>query len=605
MPEQLLELDPRWKSYIIPTLSGGMRTSVPDYLLEDNECALMENVAVREGRVLVDTGYTKLGPTVRGTPKGLFVHESAAGLTVLLLVTDSTVYRYISALDKWHYVSDGVDTLLTANELVGSVDINVADTAGFAIGQFVGVELDNGEQHQTTVANVTAGAPGIVHLTAGIPSAASINNQLVKAVDLTGNDDDQVVFTPVPFHEWTVFTNGSNPPRRYDGNTCEVVPNLPSGGNLICKTLAVYRDAYLVLANLVESGVKRPYKMIWCSAGQADTWTGGDAGDNSLVDSRDPLVALRALGPYMIVYRRESIVRMEFQGLPTRTFNFRPINFGETVGSQGVGCLSPNSVFAFLNFHVVASAERIYIYDGGMSVTNISDRIFFGTFDSSGDVSREVAHRSFFFYIEQLDELYFCYPESGTSNVFCTRAVVVSLNKQNVMRKRKFNHEMTAAGVRLLGAGESVRIIDLQGTIAQQTWRIGGSGLGTGAPSILLCGNAPDQVYNYDLQSPTEDGLAISWVIETKHFRLFDRFMRVDALIIFASGSSFHLARYNTFDGLWTGMPPISLGGIMQEHRLHVQFVTEGLKLRLYGSAGGAEIGPIVARYREESLWRL
>jgi len=599
-----MELDPSWRSYTIPTISSGLNTAKPDYEIEDSECSAIENIAIRQGKLITDTGYVKVGAVVRGIPKGAFVHETAAGATTLILITDATVYRYISARDEWHYISDGVDTTLTLGEAGGVIDLDVADTAGFAAAQFVGVELDTGGQHQTTVASIpTPGAPGVIRLAVALPSAAAAAKPVVKAVDLTGGNDDQVVFSPVPSHEWTVFTNGIDRPRRYDGSTCEVIPGLPSGGDLRCKTLTMFRDAYLILLNLTEAGVRRPYKMIWCSAGDPTTWTGGDSGDNSLVDSRDPIVAARQLGPYLWIYRRESFVRVGFQGLPTRTFDFKPVNFGETSGSQGVGCVAPNAVFAFTDYHVVASAERIWVNDGSGSVITISDPIFVGTFDIAGDSDRSKVHRSFFFYVEQLDELYFCYPSSSAT--FCNRAAVVSLTQNKIWRKRKFGHEMTAAGSRLLGAGEAKRIVDLVGTIAQQTWRIAGTGLGAGTPNIILCGLTPLQVYEYDLSSPKDDTLDIPWFLETKNFRGFDRYIRHDMTALEVLGSATTVSRFKKETATFEPVLSTPITTIKRTYKGHKQFISEGIKYRIFGSAAGVEIGPITAHIREESMWTL
>lgn len=605
MSAPVLDIRPSsWVVKNLPHLTGGLNTSVPSWEIADDECTICSNLRFKHGLLIVDTGYTKLGQVIRGIPKGLFTHQRATGVAEALLVTDATCYRYVVAVNQWQYVRTTIHTTVAANEIAGATAIDVANTAGFIVGDHVGIDLDDGNQHQTTILAIpTPGAPGVITITAGLPSASSIGKAFIRALVLTGNNDNQVVWVAVPSHEWSVFTNGVNPPHRYDGTDVRPIPNLPFGGNLVCKTLSMIRDAYLVLLNLIEGGVSAPYKLMWSSAGDPTNWTTGDSGDNSLVDSRDALVAAKPLLGDLVIYRTSSIVLMEFAGLPFFTFRFMPINFGTTIAAEGVGCVSPNAVFAFTDVHLVVGRSRIYVYRGGSSTDTISAKIFPTFFGVGAVTNRDRLGASFVFYDEFREEIYFCFP--GGTDIFCRSATVLDLNT-GTFRVRNFAHALTAAGSRPLTQVEAVRIIDLVGTIIEQSWVIGGAGVPSSGNIIDLCGESPLQVYEYDLASSTDDGVAIVWSITLKAFRLMDRFVRLDFIEVEASGPGFSIS---TLSGgvfpLFNLYATIGSDSLFRRVRSYKQIVVEGAQIRIAGTSSGTAIRHLTFKYRPESRWAM
>jgi hypothetical protein len=610
MLEREADRDKKWQSHVLTNLLGGLNTSIPDYEIADEEASSIQNLAIRRGKIATDTGYVKLGALAMASkPKSLFTHQTAAGITTIVQVTNTSFYIWVAAVKEWHYVSDGASSTLSSGEAGGSTLIDVVNTAGFVNGRPVGILLDNGSQHQTTIIGIAPGAPGTLTINVAIPSAAAIGRTVVQGLVLTGNDVDQVVITAVPAFEWTVFTNGVNVPYYYDGSFVKIIPNLPSGGNVVCKTLALFRDSYLILANLIEGGVIRPYKLLWNNAGDVQNWTTGDASNNSLVDSRDPIMALKPLKGDMIIYRAGgSIVRMEYVGLPTTTFNFRALNFGETASAQGVGCASPNSVIALLDTHIILSPRGIYSYSGSTvlsssaGVQSLSDKIFPGVFSNDGNFDKTKAGLAFVFQLEQFAEIWFCYADTGAT--FPNRALVLNV-QSGAWWVRKFGHEMTCAGSRIVGAGEGLRIIDLVGTISQQLWALGGAGLVAGVARVMLGCATNNRVYDYDLASTLDDTLAIPWFIETKRFRMYDSFIRHDVSMIEYTGSAFTMSRYRDSSAVYEPIKSVPTATKRTISRGYRQFVVEYLKYRLEGTISGTELGSLSARVREESRWTL
>jgi len=606
VPGSSVEFDPngKWTVHTIPTLSGGVNTAVPEYLIDDAETVRCINMTLHGDRVRCDTGYVAVGTgtTLVGRPKGAFQHRDASGNSKILLVTDNRVYEYAAhALidDEWVYVSDGNATAVVApGEGIGDTVINVADTAGFVNGRPIGVTQNDGSQHQALIVGIGAGAPGTITIDVGLTVASAATKVVVQGFVLTGNDDNQVVFAAVPSNEWVVFTNGVNYPMRYDGATVEVIPNLPSGGNFICKTLSLYKVGYLLLGNLIEGGTARPYKVVWCDAGDPTNWSTGDASYVNLVDVRDDILCITPLGDYVIVYRSRSVVRGEFLGLPVATFLWRTTIHGLSITSQGGGVVSANSVFALPGMHIFAGRAGIFGYDGGFSVEEISKPIYETVFSSRGDMDGSKLHRSFISYVDKEGELYYHY--CAITDTFPKRAAVLDI-RNGKWRTRLYQNELTFAVDKQRGAGEEPRIMDLVGTIGEQSWIIGGAGLSGDSPVILLGG--PTKVYEYDFVVPTEDGATMNWLIITKRFRTVNRYSRYKWFELDYKGGPIAVLR--KYRGGWVNITTLPMSAIMTRRRVYDDHVSKGIQYWFWSAAAGSELGVLSMKYREEGYWSL
>ena len=594
--------DPTWQIITRMNLAGGLNTLVPADQIADEETPDSLNLTWRGDRVRVDTGYVKFSDTTRGNIKGIFQHQTAAGVVTTICVTDATFYKcvLVSGVRKWHYVSDGNESTLSANEAAGQVDISVSDTAPFTVNDYVGIALNDGNQHQTTVSAIpTPGAPGVITIADQLPSDADAPNAIVKALDLAGDDDHQVVFAPVPSHQWTAFTNGVNYPHRYDGSTVEPISGLPYSGNIVCGMMVVYNHS-LVLLNIIENGVDKPYLVMWSEFGDPETWTGGNAGNNPLIDARDAITAAKTLGKDLIIYRSNGIVRMSFVG-GLNVFNFIPVSQGEATTTEGVGACSPNAVFSSTNTHIFLSRKGVFEYSGGLSVEVLSDKTYFGAFDESGDVDQEKLHRAFVHYSDRLEELFVFYAD--TTNSFPTTAYIYSLPTGR-WRKRSFSHTFTCSGS--IVDSVAPRWIDLVGQWLQQSWSWRGLAFTGTTPTIAL-GGYGTQAYEYNYVTPDEDGVDISWYLYTKKFRYVDREGRHDCVYIWTSGPGCTISRVKGSTGAvdTDKQKSIPSSAILTRTRAHMQFVDEVVQYKVAGTVGGCEVGILATKIREESRWPL
>ena len=178
--------------------------------------------------------------------------------------------------------------------------------------------------------------------------------------------------------------------------------------------MAMYRDGFIVLLNLLENGVERPYKLIWNDIGKPLEWVEGDSGFQELLDSRDQITAAKPFGQDLVIYRTRSMVLMSFVGIGNTIFEFNNLVYGESVGTEAVGAVSPNAVYARADAHIILDRRGIFVYQGGLTVSPISNDIFSGTFDESGDMDTDQTDKEFLFFLDESNELYCFYKELNT-----------------------------------------------------------------------------------------------------------------------------------------------------------------------------------------------
>ena len=202
-----------WAVDTFPSLSAGVNLSAPDDLIDDQEATAIVNLSIRDGRVRSDSGFGEFGAntTLRGTPKAGTVYRNSSGVETFVLITDSTVYKYFAGTDKgvdqFHYIrwADNIGgragngfTTLDANENGGQTVISVAATDRFLVDDYVGIQLNDGTEHQSKVTAISAGAT--ITIEDALPGdsgsvVASSGREVTLAVPLTGDNANQVVTT--------------------------------------------------------------------------------------------------------------------------------------------------------------------------------------------------------------------------------------------------------------------------------------------------------------------------------------------------------------------------------------------------------------------------
>ena len=581
------DLEEGWKFGTVPDITGGLDRSVSPAQLDELNSPFLHSVRKLEGRLEIDTGYVTKAGTVRGRPRLSFEWERQAGTKEVVLVTNLTFYKLINAI--WDYISNGTSTTVTATEPAAETSIAVASDTGFADGDFIGITLDDGTQHKTTVNGTPTG--NVIIIDDGLPSQTTSGKAVVLAAILTGTDANQVDHTVIPSSDWFVFTNNTDNVKRYDGTTIEDIPNLPSSGNTKCRTVALFVN-HLLLGATTEGGTAHPQRVRRADTGDATNWTTGNAGFEDLFGSSDPIVKLAAIGPYMAVYRSKSIYRGEFIGTAELLFKFE-----ESVG--GVGIISVNGMAEVDGIHYVFGNEMLFEYRGGFQVTALSIKVneaLHGV--ATGEIDHSIQDMSFVVGAEEIREVWFFYGVSG--DAFPSRSFRYRIDDKGWF-PRRYATEMTG-GNPITTSGSTLRWTDLVGDWTQLI----GSWLSLGSASttnelLMLVGASPNQVYTYDFVAPKDNGSAIAYEYQTKDFWSQHKEFTVDRIDFLAKGTSITVSYSKDEGATWIVLGTVSPGASYTRMTIWRQFIVERVRFRWTGSMGFG-LGWYGVKFREEGL---
>jgi len=579
-----------WEYEFVDDITLGVDVSKTAEKIDNGAFSSIKNMFYHEGRLLTDSGYATFLGTVRGNPRAKIQFTKKNGSSEDLLITNSTVY--ISRSSQWQYVPARTPTTLTVGAIAGATSVTVANTAGFANGDYIGIELDSGQQHQTTVNSAPVGF--VITITDALPTAAGIGNDVLEPVLLTGDDDSQVSWDIMPAFDYLLFTNNNDVPQYYNGTLCQDMPNLVAAGVTACRAIKIFVN-HVVLLGTLEGGTSYPQRVRWSDTADPTTWIPADnntAGYEDLYDDESFIVDGAVLGPYFIVYKGTSIVRTEFVGTTERLFNFDTVITTE-------GLLATNCVIDLGSEHAFAGANGIYRYQGAFELVDIDEKIWPQMYSKDKELDPTQAPKtSFMAYIQELDEAWFFYPRVDAT-------YPDKLARYNFIEKawtfREFSIEITGYGFHKNTT--SLRWADLVGSWLVQTFRWGSSSASVGSPTIiLLSGTGSKQAYEYDYVTSTDNGTAIAWEFITKEFFHPQHSTRTNWLDFQAKGSSVTI-EYSK-DGGITFRPwgTVALTTDYKRYRKHKQIVSDRIRWKFSGTSSDFGFEWFGFQYRQESL---
>lgn len=563
--------DDAWQETLVERVDGGVNTLERPDQLQLSEWISCLNTRLKKGSLLQDTGYKEFADAIVGTPQADYQFFKKNGQSELLLITTASVYVYNATHNQWQLVKGTTSTLVNGAEVAGQTNITVDSSAGFSIGNLVGITLDNGSQHKTTISGVPDGTH--IDITDAIPVGRSApdNAQVVRGVVLAGTLDNHPVMDTVASHDWFVFTNNVDRPKRYDGTDCVDIPNLPSGGNTVCKALRVFNNT-LFLFNTIEGGTAHPQRARRCDAGDPTNWTTGTAGFDDLFDAPDFIMCGEVLGPYIIVYRERSIMRGSFVGTGGIEYKFDPV-------AQGEGVLSVLSVVDMGDHHIFIGNANIYEYRGGFDYEPIGDKIYYELFGSEANVNPSMKHRAFAFYVEELDEIWFFVPSINSD--LCDRLIRYSVGDK-IFHERQFN--LPFCGYGFYQRQDTFTWNDLIGSWLDQVWQWNSRSIQANAPTTHLCpASGSAKVMEYDYVSVDDSGVGIEFLLETRDFVIQNAKLRFDSIEGLLRGSGVLVEC-----SLDEGQSYLTLGTVTntvhQKFKLDRQLVDYRIRFRMTGS---------------------
>ena len=580
-----------WDYQLTEALDGGMNISVRPDKLDPNQVVTAKNVLVRRARLEIDTGYKQFGQVLRGDPLSTWQFIKTTGESQLLCITTATLYRYDVATDQWQYVAGPVSTNVSSTVAQGANVFQVNSITSFNVGDFVGIQLNDGSQLQSTISAV-----GTNSLTTADPvpngKQATSGAQFLQAVVLHGSVDDASQAEVVPANDWFVFTNGIDNVKRYDMVNCIDLPGLT---NTSCKWLKLYNDA-LFLINTTESGVPFPRRVRVSDSGDITAWgqNQGTASTYDLADFEDPLQLAEILGPYIIVYGQRDIYRGQFIGTGG-------INYSFDLMIRGEGAVGPYAVADTADAHYIMAQSNVYAYRAGFDLEPVGDNVYYRLFGATSDVNPSTKDRTFSFYVEELDEVWIFVP-STTAQFGCD-----ILYRYNIGDKawtiRQFADEFIGFGffqTRTSRPWTSLAGIKWN----QMTWKWNSQQFLSNSPTTHLCvagGPNAGKVMEYDYVQPFDNGAPISYTVESKDFVAPDTFDRFDMIEMGVQGNCQVEASIDE------GATWIPLGNVnnltMGKVQLFKQFSFDKIRFRWTGQSDNFKLAWFGFSFRQESLY--
>jgi len=585
----MFKIQDDWHSEDIDTLSGGLRLDVRPDKIDKKELLDAHNVLIQRDLVQTDSGYVPFADAVSGIAQTTFQFVKKNGTEELLCVSTASVYVYNSTFNQWDYVKGTVSTLTTGTTAAGGFNLTVTAIAGFANGEKIGVFLDNGKQHKTTINGVPAGNTIVMAAAVPVGRSVAIGVAVRRAVVLTGDLDNQVSVITVPSHDWCVFTNFNNPPMRYDGVDCVVIPGLPSSGDFKARAVILY-NAALFFGNCIEGGTQYPMRVRRSEIGDPTNWSTGTAGFDNLYDLEDGISTMLLIGPYLIIYRERSIARGTYVNVGGKYYDFETTVVGE-------GTLSLYGVADAGDVHVVVGHSNIYLYRGGFDIEPVGDAVYYKIFGSKGELNPQYTERVFAFYVEEVDEIWIFLPIGGST-------VPNKMYRYSIGDKRfsdrTFNHNFSGFG--FFVRTDDRKWTDLLGSWASQTWDWNSKQNLANSPTTHLCDSVTGQIYEYNYTAADDNGAIISYSIQTKDFTTPFQEFRVDYLEAAITAEDCTID-YSTDQGLSWNTIGYTADTVQGRKRFHRQFVGTTVRFKFWGS-GAFELGRFGFTYRDESYQR-
>ena len=429
--------------------------------------------------------------------------------------------------------------------------------APLAVGQTLTIPLASGLTYQTVITStqmtITTGDP--------VPSGRSVIGGSALNAPITLNGEVRIPVVCVTFvpYQWVIITNNVDPPLYFTRGVFGFLPiNLPFAAiasSVRCQSLAVWNES-LYMIGMQEGGVFFPYRVRASDAGNpsafltiAEGATTGIAAIYDLVDTDDPIQCAVPLGPWLILYRGNNIMRGTYLGVLNEVVFWEYMVLGEGVQSPR-GVVPRQSLIGHdVAEHIVLGNFNVYTYRGDYNLTAIGDPIYQTYFGANGIVQQQYKSLFSLVYVGQWDEVWvlFC---TQPNEVVPDQMLRRSLGEEKGWFLRSFN---SGTGDNFLSVEPYYAAVAVPATQS--------------IPQLLISAvtNAGVGVtYLYDYAQPQDNGSAINWVVQTKDVGDPQGVMsRYDRVVVYGTGTTsvdYSVDRGNT----WIPLGVLAMGAVPQ-----------------------------------------
>ena len=343
---------------------------------------------------------------------------------------------------------------------------------------------------------------------------------------------------------WWVMTNGVDAIKKWTGTGAisNLVSTYPSGVSaLLCESLIEFKD-HLLLLDVTEDGNRYPQRVRWSDTATPDDFNGGNASYQDLSGADWIQAAIKFKGDYVVIFKERSI----WLGYATGDSDI--FQFDQKV--NGVGCAAPQTVETLGDEVIFLGWDDIYVFNG-IDYESVGEQVRDELFDM---MNPEQITKCFGVVIEEQKE-YWLFVSSATAT-YCDTAWCFNYDLN------KWSRHSLADTMSLYGYYEKqaqLTIGDLEGTIGEQTWRIGDRTTLAAMPTTLF-GDTDGNVYEYDTLTNNDNGTAIDGWFSTKDFNptnLATRF-RITRIDVYYTGNGLDV-HYSTDKGsTWTSIGSLS-----------------------------------------------
>lgn len=259
-----------------------------------------------------------------------------------------------------------------------------------------------------------------------------------------------------------LFGNGVDKVQLWDGITAGFGN---ASANAVPARYMMELNKHLVVGHTIEAGNTAHQRVRWTGAGDPTDWISFNAGQNDLFNDLGPITGMAKIYQAGFIWQQWGITQTIPTGIGLRPFDFVPL------GAHSKGNIAPYSLAAYgeeAAFYV--GKDNIYLFDGTRSVP-VGDRPIQGIPGRVGARKRILAE----LLQTNLNTVFGFVTTSINGNDFNaywlaipTASVWVYNIDEGNWTRFQFNKTIRAAG-RFSEVGV-IRIMDLAGTIAQQTW---------------------------------------------------------------------------------------------------------------------------------------
>jgi hypothetical protein len=392
---------------------------------------------------------------------------------------------------------------------------------------------------------------------------------------LTGTAENPVnfAFPVLSGAKIATYTNGVDNIRKclISGSDADLGGSPPK-----CRYLQAF-GPYLVLGYITSGGDTFYSRVQWCDTGDPETWSGGNAGSQDLLDDPEDMTGLGLMGSYLTVHKQKSIyIGQLVSSSEVIRFDRRATGVGTVAGATIQPIPSGQQVFL--------GSEGLHIFDGNnapLIESPIQDEI-------RERLNPLYAYKSQAISVRELDEYWVCLPLDDATEP----NTIFKYNWRSGQIYKDFRTDLTSMGL-YLNVDGALTWADMVGTWNASVLRWAND-VDQGLNPTVIIGNSSGVSTTKSPETYDDNGVANEAIWDTKDFNCEDygvpdinTFMRWEGGRVWAKGDSLKVY-YSTDSGeTWTFAVTITLAEdyLPEGYPFYFDVVSENMRVRFLNSS--------------------